>query len=389
MNKITKESIESLLQPQDEPVLSIYMPTHRVSTPPHMQEDQIRYKNLLKKGRDLLKEKSDAHGIEKIYKQLESQISNDAFWQHMTEGLAIFVSSKDCQVLHLPIECDEHVWVGDTYDVAPLLAMCAFDQPYYLLALAMHNSKLYKGDMYGLEPVDIEFPESLEDALNIDEMNANSRTVKSREAPRGPGDSIGPHGEGDSQEAGHEERLKYLRIIDSKITDSNDIDTKLPLLIAGTENEVGDYKAVSQYPQLMEAFIHGNHTIEHPNELHAAAWQVVRDEIGGRKKTERVEKFNESKGVYKASSDIKDIEEAAKVGRVDTLLVNLVNMTRDTVSDAADIPMPKIVFPEEYDKKQIGELAVAVHNQGGEVFALDSESMPEDTRAAAIYRYAV
>ncbi|HET8883956.1 MAG TPA: hypothetical protein VFM68_00615 [Candidatus Saccharimonadales bacterium] len=387
MNKVTQSSIELLQQPQNASVLSIYLPTHRYPTPPHMQEDQIRFKNLIRKARDEWQKNSNDHAVDDIYKQLEAKLDDLDFWQQATEGTAVFASPDHIETYHLPIECEERVYVGDSYDITPLRIIMTLDQPYYLIALAMHNTKLLRGDIYGLEPVAIEFPTSPEDALNIDEMFSNSRTVRSREGPSGADNAISPHGQGDSSEAGREERLQYFRIIDGIIADSAVIDQTLPVLIAGTDSEAGDYKNISKLPTLLSTYLQGNHTTTPLQGLHAQAWQIIHNEVVNKKTATAVEQFQELRGVEKSSRDIQHITESADAGRIGTLLVTMLRMTTDSVSDTVHTAVPIITFTENYEHGHIIELVQKVAAQGGRILGLNYDSMPEKVPVAAIYRY--
>ena len=382
MHKVTPSSIESLLQQKNEKVLSIYLPTHQSPTPPHMQEDQTRFKNLIRAGRDKWEEQSDKQSIEKIYQQLEDKLDSTDFWQQTSKGMAVFATTSDIEIFHLPIECEERVFVGDQHDITPLLMLMTYNQPYYILVLAMHDTKLLRGDIYGLEPVEIDFPTSPENALNIDEMFSGSQTVRAHQG----GGAASPHGQGDSQEAGREERLQYFRIIEHMIADSDQVDNTLPIIVAGTDSESGDYKQMSKLPTLLHAYVQGNHTHTSLQELHTMTWPLIRRETVEAKIATLVHAFEEKRASDKSSDDIAMIQTAAKAGRVETLLLRLIRTTADSVSDTKQGSIPIISFPDDYDDHTV-ELAHDVCSQGGEIVGLTQEAMPNASIAAALLRY--
>lgn len=385
MNKVTRSSIESLIQQQTGTSVSIYLPTHRHPSPPHIQEDQTRFKNLIREARDKWHAKTDTDNSG-VFDALEAKLDNLDFWQQTTEGMAVFISQDRVELYHLPIECEEHVCIGDAYDLTPLYALMTYDQPYYLLALAMHDTKLYHGDMYGLEPVDIEFPTSPEDALNIDEMFNNSNTIRGQEGGAIGNGASAPHGQGDSSEAGREERLQYFRIIDSTIADAKSVDTTCPVLIAGTDSEAGDYRHLSKLPHLIHPYVQGNHTNTPLQELHTLAWPIIQAEVVEKKVTDALEQCNELQGIQKASNDIKDITEAANMGRVDTLLISLIRKTNDSVSDTIKAAVPILTFGADEDNL-VSQLAHKVFSQGGRILGSPMEMLPNHATVAAIYRY--
>lgn len=387
MNKVTRSSIELLARPQSGNVISIYLPTHRHSTPPNMQEDQTRYKNLVHNAKELWSSNEDNPDMAAQFDKMESQLDDINFWQHATEGMAIFASPDMIEIYNLPIECEERVCVNESYDITPLLIVMAYDQPYYVLALAMHNTKLFKGDVYGLEPVAIDFPTSPEDALNIDEMFSGSNTVRSQNGPSGPGNAIAPHGQGDSNSAGREERLQYFRIIDAMIAESKDVDHHLPVIIAGTDSEAGDYRHMSKLSTLIHEYVQGNHTTTTLPELTTLTWPIIQSEIISKRATAAIDQLNEKVGIQKSSYDYQEMTEAANMGRVKTLLVGITRKTTDTVNDAVQTAVPILTFAKQYEYEHVTELVKKVLAQGGNILGVGNELMPAKVPVAAIYRY--
>lgn len=387
MNKVTRSSIETLARPQSGNVISIYLPTHRHPTPPHIQEDQTRYKNLVRQAKEQWQEKVGDDSMSLLFEQMEDKLEALEFWQQSTEGMAIFASPEKYEIYHLPVECEERVCVADSYDVTPLLIVAAYDQPYYLLALAMHNTKLFKGDMYGLEPVTVDFPSSPEDALNIDEMFSGSSTIRNRSSTSGNGAATASHGQGDSNGAGREERLYYFRMIDNAILTAKDIDSSLPVVIAGTDSEVGDYRNTSKLPALIHTYIQGNHTNTTLPELTTLAWPIVQSEVISKRAIDAIEQLQEKEGIQKSSYDYKDVSEAASMGRVQTLLVGITRKTTDTVSDAVHNAVPIVSFAKQQDYESIAELVKKVLAQGGNILGVGNEMLPAKVPVAAIYRY--
>lgn len=383
MNKVSQNAIKSLLETEDSATMSIYLPTHRFPTSEYIQEDKIRLKNLVRGGKEILAEKGVDDGlIEQIVLGIEDGLYDDeSFWQKMTEGVAIFCSPAGVHYFYLPMECDEKVSAGDGYDIVPLLAAASYDQPYYLLVLAKHRPILYKGDMYGVERVAINLPESPEAALNIDESHSNSKTDRVSGAP-----GTKAHGQGDSRQAGQEERLKYFRMIDDILQSDPNIDQSSPLLLAGTDDEVSGYRDSSRARSLLESSISGNYTETPIHELHAKSWPIISNEICDRKREEEIERLNSLIGTGKASAGAEDIVAAAEEGRVDTLLVGLLTTTRDSVSDGED-PVVKMVFSDDYESSDVAACGRSVFSQGGSILAVSKDAMPGGVPIAVIYRY--
>lgn len=387
MNTVTSSSLQPLIDYEGNHALTIYLPTHRHPAPPNMREDQIRFKNVLRSAHEaLLSDGADEQQIKAILGNLEAKQEDIDFWRHATSGMVFFANNDELQVFSLPFECDERVYVGTNFDVSPALAACSYDRPYLLLALAVHNPKLFKGSISGIEPIEIDLPTSPEDALNIDEMFINSNTIRGISTSGGGNDKLSSHGQGDSQEAGNEERLKYFRIIDHNILNAKEYDADMPLLLAGTDSEVAEYRDISNHPNILSGHVGGNHTNTQPQDLHKLAWAVVDSEMNTNQREALLDRFNQVRGAGKSSVDPDDILSAAEAGRVDTLMVGTIAATRDTISDEEG-SIVKLTVPEWYDKMNISKLAKVVISQGGKLIGFDNKLMPEKAPMAAIYRY--
>lgn len=386
MNKVSGESIKQLLEHEDSVTVSIYFPTHRFPTSDHISEDKIRFKNLIRAAKEMLVQQGSEDGIvEQIAGLLEKDIyDSEEFWQATTEGAAVFCSPAEVRFLHLPMECDEFVSVGDRYDIAPLLVAGSCDMPYYLLALAVHNPVLYKGDMYGIERVNIDLPKSPEEALGIDELFSNSQTARAGGYRAGnPG--VKSHGQGDSKQAGQEEQLKFFRIIDEEIQGLRNGHEKMSFLLAGTDDDVSGYREVSKLKGILEPTLRGNYTETAPHEIHDRAWPLVKEAICDKVLATEIEKLESLLGTGKASTEQGVISVAASEGRVATLLLGMLDVTRDTVNDS-EAPAVKLRLSDEYSE-DIRTTCRTAFDQGGKVMGVLKDSMPEKAIEAAIFRY--
>lgn len=386
MHKLSKNTVKQLLEQEDSVTLSLYMPTHRFPTSEYISEDMLRFKNALKEVKEKLHEKKiDDEVIAILLERLESLYENTDFWQQTTEGVALFCSPAGLQYFNLPVECEMYTNVGDKYDITPLLALLSYDQPFYLLALATKHPTLFRGDMYGVEKVPIELPLSLEKALNIDEMYSNSQTVRAGGFKAGnPG--MKSHGQGDSRQAGREERLKFFRLIDEKLHQAPEIDKNIPIILAGTDDEVSSYRDISRSTMLLPFHLNGNHVDTLTSELHAKAWSAIVESLDLGQQSDEIEKLNQLMGTGRASLEGGAISAAAKEGRVGTFLIGLLHKTRDTISDSNQ-EVVKIIFPEEYHVGRMADCARSVFEQGGIIIGVLRSALPRGATEAAVYRY--
>lgn len=389
MNKITKSVIEKLAEYQGSPVISIYLPTHRLPGPQHSQEDQTRFKNLLRDATSLLEDEgADSPALRENLKSLEELIDDVSFWQDTLEGLAVFIDDIEVQMYASPFEFEESVSYGDVFDVVPLHMVLSQNRGFYTLALSLSDPKLYRGDAYGMEAVDAGLPKSLEDALNIDELPANN---KMRGSHRGGHSSTGgttsPQGEGDTSESGHAEKLQFFRIIEKTIQQHPRFDPELPFLLAATENEAAHFKSVTNFKSMLEDVLHGSFSDRAPGEVFKSAWSIIRRRVIDRQEEELASRYQESFGVYKASMDLDEITTAIQEGRVETLMVSLVDETNDSITDYQEGPAPVVRVVPENLRERLREAIELAFDQGAKIVGMDQSRMPGQSMVAALYRY--
>lgn len=345
-----------------------------------MTQDQIRFKNLSHRALKLLEANESA--AKKIKRRLEDLEQDISFWEHQTDGLAVFASTDGGRVINLPLETDEFSTAGRGYFLVPLLGLAAELPDYYVLILSQKNPLLLRGDRYELRPSAIELPKSIKEALNIDEEFRKSVQFQSAQ----PGGGAMFHGHGAAKDHTGEDRLNYFRVIDRLLLEKSD--RKLPLLIASAYSEAQEYREISRYPKLMKAYLNGDYPEYTHERLHSLVWPLVEAELLEPRRQQALEDLDRisGQGTGLASYDTNVIAEAATEGRVDRLLLGLVRRTQDTVEDNLG-EVSKVIFKDAGQMEQLEDLALAIRNQGGEILLVEENRLPAGKVCAAIFRY--
>lgn len=385
MNIISKDTLTALINQAEGPKVSLYLPTHRAASPEHLREDTLRFKNLLSTVDGILKNRDSTRRIhDAITVQLKALLQDQDFWRHQTEGLAIFVNPVSLTYFNLPLTTDEYVAVDTHYHLAPLLGLLQESQPYYVLAIARQHPILYKGDQYKLERADIELPIDPEAALHIDEITTEDRGKYALRGQRMASTGTVVYGRGGGEKDEQDEfKRQFFRIIDQKICRQSDI--SLPLIVAGTETEVCDYKDISSHPKLLEETIEGNHTTGDIAYLHQAAQKIILKDIQ-KKHNALHERYDELTGAERTVTDPAAILDATEKGRIDTLLLALKATTPDNAQDSL-APEPKITFPSENNRALIDQVALQAWSMGGTIYNCEASHLADSTAMAAMLRY--
>lgn len=374
---LSKQAITDLLkQTSRAPAVTIYLPTHRAATGPHITEDQIRCKNLFRTANDILIQRGDNSNLMgELSTQLGLLLENQQFWSRTSDGLLVCAAPGSIHMFYLPIDTEPYVAVDDTFHLAPIFSLISDVQDYYVLAVTQHEPALYKGSLNVLKLADITLPASVEVALNIDEQS--------------PGDhqrsAEGTNGRAGSKDLADDDRRHFWRLLDNLI--NTQADTRLPLLLAGTASEVAEYRAASRYPRILDHSIAGSYGGADANSLATEAAEIIRKDLIEPFRQQTVLEYHRLKGEKpdRVAHELAAVRQAATTGRVGSLLISMLRFTTDTVRDSK-VPLPVLSFPAGQDA--FHAIAQAVWQAGGRVVNIQQPVILEPTTSmVAILRY--
>ena len=138
---ITRETILGLIEKAANPSISIFLPTHVKGE--QVQQDPIRFKNLLKKAEQQLADHEvDQTTIDNLLAEPKKLLDQPLFWQHSDKGLAVFISEDTFEYFRVPLNFKEQVLVEDHFLITPLIPMITLDGTYTILCLSQKNDTL-------------------------------------------------------------------------------------------------------------------------------------------------------------------------------------------------------------------------------------------------------
>jgi hypothetical protein len=384
MDILNREQIQALSEPREGPCVSIYLPTHRKSR--EIEQDPIRLKNLLAEAETQLVDSG-------LRSPLAQQMLNPAvellddydFWQHQSYGLALFLADDFLLGYRLPFHFQELVIVTDRFHIKPLMPVLSGDGRFYVLALSQNSVRLLHGTRFSISEVEVEdIPESLAEALWADDAERQLQHHTSTSANSTRGGRMMFHGHGVVKDDKKDNILRYFQQIDRGLQDVLG-DDSAPLLLAGVDYLLPIYREANSYRSLLKDSIEGNPEELSEKELHHHAWELVEPVFQIALQGARA-RYAELTSTDRASKDLRTIVAAAYYGRVDTLFVALgahqwgvFDPSSNTVLFHAD------AAPGRHDLLDAAAVETLVH--GGTVYAVEPDRIPEDTPAAAIFRW--
>lgn len=385
MDTISKDDLQRLIQIQDQDCISIFMPTHRTTA--DKEQDQIRFKNLLREAEKSLKD-SPAQGIS-LRENLVSAgrlLQDESFWRQTADGLAFFISEEQFGCYRLPIRFDEFVLCAGRFHIKPLLPLFSSADRFYILALSQNGVRLLRCSRSGAEPIDLPgVAGGMKETLRYDEESGTQLQFHTGTAG---GDSTRPamfHGHAVDAEEGKEEIVQFFREIDRKVREVLRDETA-PLVLAGVDYLLPLYRNASDYAPLMDDGIFGNPEDRPQEKLHAAAWKIVRPYFMKNQQRD-LARYRDNAGTGLTSDDLKQIVPAARHGRVEVLFVALDRQRWGRY----DPEQNEVSFHDraQRDSEDLLNLAAAeTLRHGGMAYALKSDQLPApESSAAALLRF--
>jgi hypothetical protein len=382
METLSKDDLKALVKKRKDLCISFYMPTHRSGA--ETQQNQIRFKNLLREAEErLVASGMRPQDARNFLEKAQGLVNNVLFWRQQRDSLAFFLSSDLFLYYNLPASIPDLIVVTDRFHLKPLLPVLSRDERFYILALSQNEVKLYEGTGLSIRDVELEgLPQGIDKALQGDEPEKQVRFRSGGASGGDRGSMISGHG-ADIEDT-KDNLLRYFRQVDRVLKDVLK-DAHVPLILVGVEFLFPIYREVNTYPGLLEENITGNPRGSTMEGLRKEGWSLLTTRYG-KEIRDAVNLYQQSQGTGLTSSDIKDILVAAQDGRVGVLFVPLEKqLWGNFKSDSGRVTLSETAVTGGEDLFDLA--AILTHVNGGSVFALPPENIPEGLTVAALFRY--
>jgi hypothetical protein len=382
---ITREDVQELLQISGGPCVSLYMPTIRAGA--QTQQNAIRYKNLVRSLQERLEGMELPHGAaDELLDPLRGLIDDHGFWQTQSDGLAVFRSPDLFRAYRMPLELEELAVVESRLHLKPLFSLLSGDGRFYILSLSHKSIRLIEASHYSAEERELPgVPQSVTESLGENVTRQYSQfqaSTSSKTVARMP--LFAGHGTG--EEDLKAEVRQFFNLVDKALLKI--IDRNVPVVLAGVEYLLPRFKETTGHPWVLDEALTGNAEGLSPEELRAAAWEIV-EPVFLEERRKAAGRYFDLLGTGRASSRFDEVLPAAHDGRVDTLFVARGVRLWGTYDEQGR----KVNLQEDQDAQQDGgedlldHAAVQTFLNGGKVFAVPQAEVPDGQAMAAIYRY--
>jgi len=361
---MNRNDIRSLNAQGGYPAISILLPTHR--TTPDNRQDPIRLKNLVRQARDRLQAEIPKREAEPLLQRLDTLVK-DVDHARALDGLALFVSPKAASQFVLPFPLKERVVIDQTFATRDLVYALNRSVRYWLVSLSEQHTRFYEGVRDALAEIKTEpFP------MSMDGPGATE--------PLPGGKGIEPTKYLDQM------HRQFLRKVDAALNPWLTAEP-LPLVVAGVEHYLAQYREVTSHGHSMLATVSGNFSKTSAHDLARSAWPLVEAGMAERRRA-LLQQLEEAASGTHVVSGVGPAWRAAHEGRVDLLLVEQdyayaarVDPDGLTLAPAEDATAPGVI------DDAVDELVETVLAKGGRVEFVDNEALAVHQGIAAIQRY--
>lgn len=374
-----------LLKQRESPSLTLTMPV--LQSRMELKKNNIILKNLIKQARHDLEVRGEASRlINDLLRPLEKRIDDYGFWRQMDSGLAMLRSPSVYREFSLPLEVRKSVFAGPRFQVIPLIPVFSPPETCYVLTLHRKGARLYRGSRFDFNeqstggfPVPGVIPLEDQDPQKHLQFHTGTPSTQGRRRAVFHG-----HGGGDDEPREEEILLRFLRNTDDRVKTVLK-DPGIPLVLAGSGDLVALFRRISEVPQLVDNHLSLDPEEMKPEDVRKQARQLLAPHFDLRK-IRAVETCRSLLGTGKSSIDLKETILAAHQGRVETVMIREGSQIWGVFNGS----VPEVTLGAssiKHNDNLLDYAAARTLEQGGEVFLLPADEMPEKAAVAAIFRY--
>ncbi|MEM6963184.1 MAG: hypothetical protein AAF573_00370 [Bacteroidota bacterium] len=368
------------------PCVSIYIPTYKVG---NVQEDRLRFKNALSEATQQLMSNTNtpAGTMEKkealtYLAPAYALLDNEDFWQHLSEGLVVFLTEDHFSYYITNIDFSSLVYVHNHFYLRPVIPLLQKEDRFFVLALSQNEVRFFEGNETSITPVIIEdlLPNGMEEMIGAEDVSQNLQ------ARSGGADSTIYHGHGAGKDDKVESLKKYFRDVDNGLMEMLH-DERAPLIIYSVDYQIPIYQSISDYLNVYPVGISGNPENDDPVMIHEKAWSVIGDHFKEKNKTTK-EGFNQQLVNGKASFSIHEIVPAAVQGKVDQLFTDSETVIEWGIYDEKNHSTQLHVERKPDSTCLLNKAAIETYTNGGKVINNKRANLPRVIASTnAIFRY--
>jgi hypothetical protein len=295
----------------------------------------------------------------------------------------VFTAPNWLKYFRLPISFVPQHHITSEFHIIPLVTELMDPQSFYLLSLELERIRLFRGNRYGMEEVDIRdlVPGRKEDRVGYDFEQKGLQFRSQHQAHA----AAGYHGHDEADRDRKNEIKRFFREVDKGVQPLVN-ESAAPLVIASQDYLASIYREVSSYGNIVEEPLQVNLSEASEDELLENALGLL-EEIFGKDAAQKWDLLMQYHGTGKATGDISLILAAAREGRVDTLFAD----TGSGVWGTVDEKTREVMIdedPDAFSESLLNRAVLDTLKNSGRVYAMKPEDLQGiSDPALALFRY--
>ncbi|HEX8522471.1 MAG TPA: hypothetical protein VF669_09465 [Tepidisphaeraceae bacterium] len=367
--------LNELLGQKQPPCVSIYMPFAR--NKPISEQNRIILKDLLDRADSQVRSRYGTRVADEMSEKLSNATGGETLREGDHEGLALFASPDDLKLIELQHTVQPMVEVGDSFHIRQLVKVMQQGARFAVLCVSTHNVRLFEGNHYQLREIPLPgVPRNTSETLkgmkgDYPNEPYGQQTMKSHQPPT-------------DKDILREEN--FFRAVDSTVWEHYAREAKVPIVVCADNKHLAGFLQATKNDYILKTGI--NHSPDHfsLDRMHEEAWKLIEPRY--REELERLaDQFRIAQSQQLGSDQLKQVAEAAAVGRVGTLLID----EQASVPGILDRTSGSIASPQGQDATRsedvLDDLAEMVLQMDGQVYVIPHDQMPTDAGVAAMFRY--
>lgn len=385
---MTKEQFKELANYTAECCITIYLGTHAAGVEVNEHCDPINFKNQLQEASRRLTESGKTEGfIKPLLEPGFDLVRNDEFWTALSPGFAVFIAPGYFKYIKMPVAPVEELLVMEpSFYVTPLIPIMACKEYFYLLVIGKKCAKLFKADAWGMQIVPVELPQSIDEVKRLSDLDATTFRSGSSGSRAPKASQEGQyHGAGGGNPDDKDNLLVYFEAVDDLLWDKVLNKENASLVLAGVEYEIPIYKSACDYHNVWPQALTGSREHQPTGTLYQDARELMKPYFKQRL-TKALTQYMNNSAKETTSATAAKVIPAAYYAQVSHLFVAKGEHLWGTFDEMEN----KLRFHDsaaEGGEDLIDNAVVKTLSNGGEVFLLDKEQMPEGAQIAAILRF--
>lgn len=386
-DRFLHSNLDQLMQHNGMPAISIYIPTHRITT--YIDEDKIYLKNQLAEAEEQCVEAGMRRpDVRKILQPGHDLLEDNLdFWIHLSDGMALFLAEGIQEFYRLPRTFDPLTVVANRFHIKPLVPLLTNDGRFYVLAVSQNDVRFLEGTRYAVDQINLDqIPTSLAEALRFEEIEQQMQHHTSGSGAGGTGaPTMMFHGHGgDATDDDKNRILRYFQQIDRGLREFLG-DEQTPLVFAGVDYLMPIYQKANTYNYLVDQHIAGNPEELSEEELHDQAWSLI-SPIFKRDQEQILEQYHREAGTGKTTTWLDEGLVAAFQGRMLAAFI-----PQDVHAWGTFDPSTMEIHRQEEETVETQDLydllAAYTLMHDGQVYVCEPEEVPSENEIAAVYRF--